>query len=862
MKYFLTFVIFLTALGLQAQLNDNFTDGNFSANPAWIGDDSVYTVVDVAGDMHLRSNKLQTNSSFYLATPSAQASNAQWELFTNLTFNTSSANYVDIYLMADQSNLLGGTLNGYFVRIGGTTDEISLYRKVAGTAVKIIDGTDGVTNVSNNTLKIKVIRTSANDWTLSRDITGTGTSYFTEGTINDATIATSSFFGISVTQSTASFFQKHFFDDIYVGPIILDVTPPVLISAIAISATQVDVLFDENVDQTSAETIANYDIQPFVTIASAQRDATNLSLVHLTLTNPLTNGSSYQLFAQNIEDIALNAAGIQSTNFSYLVAETPVKGDVILNEFVCDESPAVGLPAVEYVEIYNKSTKYFNIQNWKLGDAASDGTIQSAWLYPGEHKILCSTANVDTFTMTTAVAVTSFPSLNNAGDDIVLKTNSGLELDRISYTDAWYQDPTKADGGYSIERINPNDPCSAADNWKASNDVIGGTPGAQNSVHDITADTQNPFITELIALSPNLVTINFSEGMDSTLLANALVSVNPSLTLSNTYILDPFPTTVTFEFNENLVGSQTYAILLQNVGDCWLNTTDLNGTFVLPENPVKGDIVINEILFDPYTGGYDWIELLNTSNKTIDLKDWQFANYDNDTIDNNKVISNHYILSPGEYVVLGKDSNFVKMNYPATIPGTFYQMDLPSMNVDSSTVFLIRNFQVMDKVSYTSDWHFSLLDVTDGVSLERIDPAGVSDNASNWHSAAEAIGFATPGGKNSQYYPAVSNGNFSFTSETVSPDNDGFEDVLLISYEMTEPGLLGKFTIYDDRGRLIKSLFSNELLATSGTFSWDGVTDKDVKASIGTYVAVFEAFSLDGETQFSKTKAFVVAGKL
>jgi hypothetical protein len=862
MKYFLTIVIFLIAQALQAQVNDNFTDGNFSANPAWIGDDSVYTVVDVAGDMHLRSNKVQTNSSFYLATPSTQASNAQWELYTNLVFNTSSANYVDIYLMADQANLLSGTLNGYFVRIGGTTDEISLFRKVAGTAVKIIDGTDGVTNVTNNTLKIKVIRTSANDWTLSRDITGTGTSYFTEGTINDATIAASSFFGLAITQSTASFFQKHFIDDIYLGPIILDLTPPVLLSASPISATQVDVLFDENLDQTSAETVANYDIQPFVSVASASRDVTNLSLVHLTLSSPMTNGSSHQLFAQNVEDIALNAAGIQSTNFSYLIADTPEVGDVIINEFMCDESPSVGLPLVEYVEIYNKSSKYFYLQDWKLGDAASDGTVQNGWLYPGQQIILCSTANLDSFPMMTAVAVTSFPSLNNAGDDIVLKTDTGIELDRISYTDDWYQDPTKDGGGYSIELINPNDPCSAADNWTASNGPLGGSPGAINSLYDITADTQTPFITELIALSPNLLTINFSEGMDSTLLADALVAVNPTLTLSNTYILDPFPTTVTFEFNENLVGSQTYAISMQNVGDCWLNTSDLNGTFVLPENPVKGDIIINEILFDPFTGGYDWIELLNTSIKTIDLKDWQVANFDNDTIDNNKVISNHYILSPGEYAVLGKDSSFVKMNYPATIPGTFVQMDLPSMNVDSSTVYLIWNFQVMEKVSYTSDWHFALLDVTDGVSLERIDPAGTADNESNWHSAAEAIGFATPGGNNSQYYPALSNGNFNFTSEIISPDNDGYEDVLLISYEMNEPGLLGKFIIYDDRGRLIKSLFTNELLATSGTFSWDGLTDKDVKASIGTYVAVFEAFSLDGETAFSKTKAFVVAGKL
>lgn len=862
MKYFLTFVVFLTALRLQAQLNDNFTDGNFTVNPAWMGDDSVYTVVDVAGNMRLRSNKTQINSSFYLATPSSVATNAQWELFTNLTFNTSSANYVDIYLTADQSNLLSGTLNGYFVRIGGTTDEISLYRKVAGAAVKIIDGLDGTTNTSNNNLKIKVTRSATNDWILYRDLTGTGASYFSEGTINDATITSSSYFGVSVTQSTASFFQKHFFDDFYVGPIIYDVTPPVLLSATATSATQVDVLFNENLDQSSAETIANYDIQPFVSIATAVRDVTNLSLVHLTVTGPLTNGSSYQLFAQNIEDIALNVAGTQSSNFSYLIADTPVKGDVIINEFMCDESPSQGLPTVEYVEIYNKSTKFFNLQGWKLGDASADGTIQNAWLYPGEHKVLCSTANVDTFTMTVAVAVTSFPSLNNTGDDIVLKSDLGLELDRISYTDDWYQDPAKADGGYSIERINPNDPCSAADNWKASIDALGGTPGTQNSVYDIIPDTQIPFITELIALSPNLVTINFSEGMDSTLLANALISVNPTLTIANTYILDPFPSTVTFEFNENLVGSLTYAITLQNVGDCWLNTTDLNGTFVLPENPVKGDVVINEILFDPYTGGYDWIELYNTSSKTIDLKDWQLANYDNDTIDNNKVILKHFILSPGEYAVLGKDSSFVKQNYPATVPGHFIQMDLPSYTNDSSTVFLIWNFQVLDKVSYSIDWHFPLLDVTDGVSLERIDPNGVSNSSSNWHSAAEAIGFATPGGKNSQYYPAVENGEFDFTSNTVSPDNDGFEDVLIITYQMNEPGLLGKFLIYDDRGRLIKSLFSNELLATSGSFTWDGVTDENVKASIGTYVAVFEAFSLDAGTVFTKTKAFVVAGKI
>jgi hypothetical protein len=464
--------------------------------------------------------------------------------------------------------------------------------------------------------------------------------------------------------------------------------------------------------------------------------------------------------------------------------------------------------------------------------------------------------------MTVPVGVTSFPSLNNAGDDIVLKDDNGVVLDKISYTDDWYQDPLKADGGYSVELINPNDPCSGRDNWKASMAFIGGTPGSINSVFDLTADNQTPVIIDMIALAPNLLTITFNEGMDSTLLMDALVSFSPSLTVSNTYILEPFPSEFTYQFVENLVGSQTYSIVLNSIADCWMNSTTLSGTFALAENPVLGDVVVNEIVFDPYTGGYDWIEVYNTSSKLIDLKDWQIANFDDDTIANNKIISDHFLLGPNQYAVIGKDSSFVKQNYPATIGGTFVYSELPSLNTDSSTVFLIWNFQVMDKVSYTSDWHFQLLDVTDGVSLERMDPEGISNDQNNWHSAAEAIGFATPGGMNSQYYPALTNGEFSFTSAIVSPDNDGFEDVLQVNYEMSEPSLLGTFTIYDDRGRKIRELFKSELLATKGTFAWDGVSDSETKASIGTYVAVFEAFALDGKLMFTKRQAFVVAGKI
>ena len=84
----------------------------------------------------------------------------------------------------------------------------------------------------------------------------------------------------------------------------------------------------------------------------------------------------------------------------------------------------------------------------------------------------------------------------------------------------------------------------------------------------------------------------------------------------------------------------------------------------------------------------------------------------------------------------------------------------------------------------------------------------------------------------------------------------------MVSYEMNEEGLLGQVSIYDDKGRVIKNLFGNKLLGASGSFTWDGTTNKDVKASIGVYVMLFEAFSTDGSVFFTKVKAFTLAGKI
>jgi hypothetical protein len=246
----------------------------------------------------------------------------------------------------------------------------------------------------------------------------------------------------------------------------------------------------------------------------------------------------------------------------------------------------------------------------------------------------------------------------------------------------------------------------------------------------------------------------------------------------------------------------------------------------------------------------------------IDLKDWQLANYYNDTISNLKTISNHFILAPNTYVAISEDTSFLLANYPTSESGRMIEMDMPSYNIDSGTVYLFFNSEQIDRVSYLEDWQFSLLDDSDGVSLERISTNGVSNESSNWHSAAESIGFATPGRVNSQFQYLSSTESISLQKDVFSPDQDGFEDVLVVNYAFDQSGLLAKARIFDDFGREVKLLFSNELMGTTGFFTWDGVNEDQAKSPIGIYILLVEVFATDGSVILAKKIAFTLAGKL
>ena len=188
--------------------------------------------------------------------------------------------------------------------------------------------------------------------------------------------------------------------------------------------------------------------------------------------------------------------------------------------------------------------------------------------------------------------------------------------------------------------------------------------------------------------------------------------------------------------------------------------------------------------------------------------------------------------------------------------------DIPNFPSDAGEVFLTFDKDTIQRIAYHSDWHFKLLQENKGKSLERISSNPNENLRGNYHTAAEPIGFASPGKPNSQTRTTHQKNQFELIESIISPDNDGYQDVLIGQYNFVEAGHVGTIKIYNSSGVLINSIMENHLLSVSGTISWDGLNKNQQKTSIGQYVLIFEVVHPTNGSTFVHKSPFVVAGKI
>ncbi len=434
--------------------------------------------------------------------------------------------------------------------------------------------------------------------------------------------------------------------------------------------------------------------------------------------------------------------------------------DVVIDELMVDPSPQIGLPANEWIELKNTTSSAINLLGWRLGDASGlSGPMSNFTLQPDSFVIVCTGSAVAAMSaFGTTISVTSFPSLDNDGDIIFLRAANGRTIHAVSYSSAWYQNAVKTDGGWTLEMIDTKNPCAGSNNWKAGNDTKGGTPGKKNSIDAVNNDTDAPKLKRAYTTDNTTIVLVFDEPIDS--LQGATTGnhiIDGGITILSAAAMAPLFNQIQLKTTAPLQPNTVYTITTANISDCKNNTIGAanKAKTGLPTDPAAAELVINEILFNPRSNGFDFIEFYNRSNKIFDAAKLSIANRNTSgAVSSAKVLSTApFYIFPGEYVVITEDADNLSVNYLVKNQEAILSISsMPSFPDDEGDVILL-NFQgqVTDEVKYKDDWHFKLLDNAEGVSLERIDAEAPSQDAGNWHSAASTAGHGTPGYQNSQF---------------------------------------------------------------------------------------------------------------
>lgn len=201
-----------------AQIRDDFSDGDLSSDPAWIGALHRWQTGVLAGSVALQSNGAAESDTIHLALAS-HAAFGRWEFtFAHTGVNLSTFNGARIFLStayADSS----GPVEGYFVQIGtNNSDLVSLWRVDGGLdrRVELGRSAEVLADGDSSYLRVSVDRDGRSKWTVSVD----GAPIIE---VTDDRYQSGNYFVIWV-KHTAQGAQSFYFDDLRIEAV--EIEPP------------------------------------------------------------------------------------------------------------------------------------------------------------------------------------------------------------------------------------------------------------------------------------------------------------------------------------------------------------------------------------------------------------------------------------------------------------------------------------------------------------------------------------------------------------------------------------------------------------------------------------------------------------
>ena len=294
-----------------------------------------------------------------------------------------------------------------------------------------------------------------------------------------------------------------------VGKILIDTELPFPVSQ-NINGSILQIYFNENIDNKDFN-IGNFEIiSGDFSIQKVVFDKFSTDFVEIFIDRVIEEGESLGLKLKILTDCIGNLNTDIILSFSNVPA--PQQGEILISEILFN--PAVG--GEDFVEIKNITEKPLNLKNWKLAKRAKDGSVFGISLISSKDLIVKPTEYLAFSKNKTAVLsqypessvpnnireLSSFPSLNNDQDLVLLLNENELVMDSVFYEEKMHNQQLNNLNGVSLERVNFNSNLSEKKNWQsAASDVGYATPGRKNSQEESEILSQD-FWLENVVFNP------------------------------------------------------------------------------------------------------------------------------------------------------------------------------------------------------------------------------------------------------------------------------------------------------------------------------------------------------------------------
>ncbi len=377
-------------------------------------------------------------------------------------------------------------------------------------------------------------------------------------------------------------------------------------------------------------------------------------------------------------------------------------------------------------------------------------------------------------------------------------------------------------------------------------DGLGNTTATSTIALPFTPDATPPGISQAFPTDARTVRVEFTEPVTVLSAQNATYAIDGGIGSPTAVAVETdggFAVAVVLTLGTPLTERQVYTLSVAGLTDRAGNTQAGTSTRILfgqADTALPGQLVVNEVMYDPQTGDSEYFEILNTTTdrvfglRTITLDD-------GDASSAMPLAQTPTLVLPGGSAVIVRNGPAFAARFPG-VP--FVALTGLSLSNSGEAIVLRSGGAVLDSVFYQPDWHRAELDDATGIALERRDPTGPSNTRSNWSSSLDSLG-GTPGRLNSVSIatPAVPRGDAITVTSPFSPD-DG--QAARITYTLDLPAALVRVRIYDGGGRLVREIEDGRLSGQTGTVEWDG-TDRDGRRMrAGIYIILLEAVDTEG----------------